>query len=327
MNTASFRRLLPFVIIAFVVASCQDKPTDPANNTSQGAQVELASIYSAIPNSSLCTVGTLLESERTKVLNYVNAMRARHGLAAVAYRHEDDQSTADAALIMLANNVLNHEPPSSYSCWTQAGRDAAEKSDLAMRQRAGTPTVIGTKVDPSEGFVDQWLMDSTVENAGHRRWILNPWLRYISFGRCDKIEEGASFNTITSSAALRVIYDEMSTPSSDLKYVAYPSGEYPARLWNNNLDLSFTAIDNPSDIWANANVDFSSVIVTITDDGGGSVAALNIRSLNDGVGVPNVLLWRSALEVGRTYHVHIGGVRMSSGTKSFDYTITLSTVV
>jgi hypothetical protein len=267
----------------------------------------------------------LVQSERTRILNYVNAIRARHGLAAVEYRDGDDRSTAEAALIMLANNVLDHQPPSSYSCWTQTGRDGAEHSNLHMGYRIGTPETIGTKVNASEEAIDSWMKDSLIDNAGHRRWLLNPWLRYISFGRCDKIEQGAQFTTISSASAIRVVYDEMATPSANLRFVAYPMGEYPAHLWNKGIDLSFSVIDNPNDIWANQNVSFAQAGITITDNNGGNVAVSNVRRMSDASGIPNALLWPAPLENGRTYTVRINGVQMSTGMQSFDYTITLST--
>jgi uncharacterized protein YkwD len=303
------------MVLAVVFASCKESPTDTPTNTNPTTVTGLSALYDQLPNPGACSAGSLKSSERTRVLQYINAIRARHGLGAVSYRPEDDSPTAAAALICVANQVLDHNPPSSYSCWSQIGADACAKSDLGFFGWSGQ-----SQIPSSEGYVELWLRDSLVENLGHRRWILNPFLRHIAFGRVDR-EQGSGISlTGTSAAALKVIYDDdLAGPANGTPgFVAYPFESYPAGLFNPGLDLSFSVVASTTSYWENQKVDFSSAVISMTRDGA-QVSIPSVESGNDAAGLPNIIHWKADVVRGERYDVHIRGVRIDGTSHDYDY--------
>ena len=111
-----------------------------------------------------CVAGTTGAAYTSATMDMVNYFRAMTGLpAAVTHEAVKDGKTQAAALMMTANNALNHTPPLSWTCYTADGADAAGHSNLALG--AAGPWAIWLYVsDPgSENY-----------RLGHRRWILYP---------------------------------------------------------------------------------------------------------------------------------------------------------
>lgn len=80
-------------------------------------------------------------------------------------------NSQQAALMMTANVQLSHFPPNTWTCWTEAGSQAAGNSNLAL----------GTYGAES---IDAFMEDYGDGNAavGHRRWILYPYTRRMGTG-------------------------------------------------------------------------------------------------------------------------------------------------
>jgi hypothetical protein len=111
-----------------------------------------------------CVTGTLsagyIEAVRLRILYF----RAMVGLGGdIVFDPELDAKCQEAALMMSANDDLNHNPPSNWQCHTQAGAEAASRSNLALG-------IAGP------GAVDLYLEDPGEANyfVGHRRWLLYP---------------------------------------------------------------------------------------------------------------------------------------------------------
>jgi hypothetical protein len=77
-----------------------------------------------------------------------------------------------AALMMSANNQLNHMPPSNWIDWTAAGANAASHSNLCL----------GFSHDP--GCLDAYMQDFAANNSevGHRRWVFYPQTQLMGTG-------------------------------------------------------------------------------------------------------------------------------------------------
>ncbi|MGC4091251.1 MAG: CAP domain-containing protein [Polyangiaceae bacterium] len=124
-------------------------------------------------NASTCTAGDMTTTARDTVLRLVNLYRYIAALPAVAYDATRNQQDQACALMMQANNTINHTPPSTWTCYTAAGATAAGSSNLA-----------GSGAIPA---VDAYMLDpGNATTLGHRRWILSNSLGPIGVGSTGK---------------------------------------------------------------------------------------------------------------------------------------------
>lgn len=115
-----------------------------------------------------CTAGTYAEPGPSNTLRQVNLYRWLAGLPPVELSADKSADAQACALMMHANDALDHSPPGDWSCWSSAGADAAGLANLAT-----TPSVLG---------VDLYMADEGVPELGHRRWILSNSLGPIGVG-------------------------------------------------------------------------------------------------------------------------------------------------
>jgi uncharacterized protein YkwD len=303
------KRIILLALIASVTAggcSNESTPTDPLPGTPADT-ASLASLYDELPNVAGCFEGRLKAAEKTKVLDYVNAIRRLHGLEAVTYSASDDINTAKAALIIVANATLTHTPTPSMTCYTAEGLTGSGTSNLAMRS-GQTPS--------SAVYIDQFLIDNGVVSLGHRRWIIDPFLSAISFGRVDRTVGGA-----LNGAALRVIFDQQKDiRNTSIELVAYPYHDYPARLLPTNGVLSLTVIHDRTSRSSNGGVDYSGAAVTVTSETGATITTENLGSDDDGYGVPNVFRFRApGITTGIRYNVVVRNVVVDGAAREFSW--------
>ena len=133
---------------------------------------------SAVPNTGWtgntanCNAGSLPQTTHDKVIQRINYFRRLVGL--------NDNTTLDpskfamyqeTALMMKANNALSHTPPSTWTCYTQAGADGAATSNIALGAGAADA-------------VTMFINDPGASNTavGHRRWILHSAKTQFSYG-------------------------------------------------------------------------------------------------------------------------------------------------
>jgi uncharacterized protein YkwD len=314
---STFSRLLLFFMLVLAAGCRDDAPVEPPPTGTVG-DVTIATVYDTAPNVGSCSEGVLKESERQKVLNYLNAIRANHGLPAVQYNHADDRGTAKASLIIAANSTLSHTPASTASCWTQEGFDASGTSNIAIG------TSFGTTLRSSESFIDLWIKDSTVQSLGHRRWLLNPFLKFISFGRVDKVVGG----TTVSGSVIKVIYTEQQAlAASTPEFVAFPFHETSARLYNSGIFMSFSVLADRSDFWKNGNVSYAAASITIRTEGGDNVPVTIVGSDGEAYGLANVILWTAPVANNTRYLVTVRNVQVGGVPRDFEYWFTTKTTV
>ncbi len=119
-----------------------------------------------------CAAGDTGAGYKAAVLARVNYFRAMAGVpAAIALRPDFSAAAQEAALIMSANQALDHAPPDTWTCWSASGADAAGRSNLSLGS-----------VGP--GAVSSQMTDNGANNAavGHRRWILFPQTQEMGTG-------------------------------------------------------------------------------------------------------------------------------------------------
>jgi uncharacterized protein YkwD len=189
MYTFLCRRLTTVVAMALAVSGLSVLVTDQfaaaapsgLDTTSQAAvnaayqDVYLAATQAPVEwtggSLASCTPGTVSAATRQAQLAVINFYRGLAGLGPVTENAAASAQAQQAALIMNANQQLDHYPDSSAACWTQAGHDSAGKSNLAM----GWPTTAGLPVDA-------WMDDQGLDSVGHRSWLLYPTLTQVGIG-------------------------------------------------------------------------------------------------------------------------------------------------
>lgn len=294
--------ILSFLLL-FVLSGCHDiftLPPGPFFPQPPG----IADIYEVLPDIKNCNEGILNDSEKQKALEELNFIRSLHGLKPVTYSYKDDIYTAKAALIIVANEKMNHHPDPSYKCWTKEGEHGCSTCNLYMAWDWEKP------VPKTEEFVIGWIIDDRVESLGHRRWLLSPFLKSTSFGRVDV----PGF----TGAAIKVINDDTATANVD--FVAYPFEEYPKNLFSKNWYLSFSVVVDRNNPWGNENINFKNRVIEISDESGNLLSVNSIQYNNDGCGVPNHLQWKvNGLKNGVKYAVSIKNVKVLGKDKNYEY--------
>ena len=276
-------------------------------------------LYAALPDTSICRAGTLTAAERNSVLATVNAIRAAHGLAAVGLDAAGENEVMQAALMSVVNGQLNHTPPTTWGCYSAAGRTGAETGNLYL----GGPSAFLTLAS-SASILASWLADVGSEaTLGHRRWMLDPFLRQVAFGRVD-VENASGVRT--TAAVLKVIYPADATGSVTPDYVAYPVGDYKKAYFQGNPIQSFTAIADKTSRSANglSKVDYGVATVSVVPRGGAALAVSAVSPDYVGYGVPNVLRFRAAgIAAGVVHDVTIANVRVNGVLRSYSYSFRL----
>ncbi|MEY4752648.1 MAG: hypothetical protein RJA44_323 [Pseudomonadota bacterium] len=327
-NTPQLRHgTLATVLAATLLAGCgggSSTPSDSGGNTtptpSGGSSCTNLQIldtngqcvarYSVEPDVASCRPGVLSAAARQNVLTALNTIRALHQLDPVTYDTAGEPAAMSAALLMQANGQLSHTPPSNWNCYSAAGDNGAGSSNLGGGNRSATP----------EDNLISWLLDTSnlsTTIVGHRRWLLDPFLGKIAYGRSD------SSSGALGMWALQVIHADVVTQSSAATFVAYPYQDYPARYHTQGALLSFSVIADPANKNASANVDFSAAQIAVSRrSAGGAVAvtASNISPDNQGFGLANNLQFSiGTISANSIYDVSITNVRVGGVLKNYSY--------
>ena len=123
-------------------------------------------------NHAGCNPGTTAAAFRDAVVRRINFFRAMAGVpAGIVLNDTFNAKNQDAALMMSANSALSHTPPSTWTCYTADGAEAAGKSNLALGN-AGPEAIAGYMFDHGVGN----------EPVGHRRWLLYPQTETMGTG-------------------------------------------------------------------------------------------------------------------------------------------------
>jgi hypothetical protein len=270
--------------------------------------------YDSQPDHTSCTAGTLKDSEKQLVLQKINYIRSLHGLQPVEYDYSWDNKCSQSSLITTANYQQygfgqgNHTPPKSWACWSQDGYDGASSSNLFISMGYTPPTV---------NSVINWMHDTNVESLGHRRWIINPFLKKIAIGRCDGDLGGMKFSCMTLYCHDR----SQNVSGADYEYVAYPYHQYDPELVNKQWLMSFSVMYNKTNMFQNNNVNYSQATVKIT--GGGNTYTFGQGQVgydNGNYGMPNCLKWQfPQVQEHVKYDVEITNVNVNGTMKNYTY--------
>ena len=153
-----------------------------------------------------------------------------------------------------------------------------------------------------------------IASVGHRRWILNPFATYMSYGQA------------FGQSAQKVFGFDDEPPVSavvDVDYVAFPFETYPAGLMAAAAPWSFTVIEDRNDPWGNRYPYFEAAQIRITRADTGESLVVTDRAAPPRGGVLNVLSWQvEGWEYDTLYEVEISNVTLQNGdTRDYSYTV------
>ena len=274
---------------------------------------EAAFLYAEEPDVDACRAGRLTQAAKDRALEAMNQIRALHRLSPVQYSSRHDRQVQEASLIQAANGYPGHYPEPSAKCYTPAGEEGSRTSNLG-----GGLTNSKSNRDPASDMVG-WTNDagnrSRVEAVGHRRWLLNPFVAYMSYGQV---------YGFTAQKVRRFDAEPVVTPQIEVDYVAFPYEIYPFNLVEGNPPWSFTVIEDKTKRWGNSWEYFDHATVTVTRVYDGvSLAITNRYTDTQGYGVGNVLSWQVRdWDYDTLYEVEVSNVAMQSGeTRRFSYEV------
>jgi uncharacterized protein YkwD len=228
-------------------------------------------------NVASCVAGDVSADGRASALRLVNLYRFLAGLPAVTTDPALDAKAQQCALMMDANDALDHAPPTSWRCYTADGASAAGSSNIATTR--GVTAVDLYMVDPGNPTT-----------MGHRRWILSNGLGPIGLG------------TTSGSSCMWVFGGR---GGQDRPWTAWPPpGPFPFGA----VKPSFQSIDQTGWTIQSSAIDLRSATVTVTSAGQPmpvttTVLAANFGSRHALSFIPQGWTTRA----GATYHVEVTG--------------------
>lgn len=271
------------------------------------------SIYQEMPDILNCREGILAEQVKQNIVLRLNLIRALHGLSPVTYDYQHDQQVMRTALMMSANNDLNHVPPPSWKCYNVDGAQGAQTSNLYLEGGSG---IDQNNLLALENDLIAWLIDFGVESSGHRRWLLDPFLHKVAYGSVAGSVGGQQVRT----SVLKVIYNDQRDGNSAQQIIAYPMGDYPKAYYKEGTYLSLSLALDSQSLYENIKVDFSKVQMTVKQRNGTEMTIHSITSNNDGMGLPNHLQFKvDQLQNNQIYDVHLSNVLVNGVARSYDY--------
>ncbi len=320
--------ILAAILFGFslVFTSCDDDDDDDDNNNS-GQLTERGQIIKDYNDNYLgstvadplwtgsvagCQAGTMSASANNKVIQRINYFRNLVGLPSVTFNSSQSTMCQEASLIFVANNNLSHYPASSWSCWTQAGYDAAGKSNIAWsmgytleKSNHGVNAVSGYIEDPGAGN----------EGVGHRAWILLTGLEQMGHGSA--VEQiGGSY----IAGDCLIWKDNYGTinPTDMPEFIAYPAEGYMPD------ELAY-----PRWSFCIPDANFTSTTVTMTKKSDGSNVSLSVVAReSQGGSLPETrIVWEPSINSNVssdvTYTVELTNVVVGGSPQTYTYDVTL----
>lgn len=259
-----------------------------------GSSVSLAEL-AWTGSTTGCIAGSISTLAQNRTIQRINYYRRLVGLSDnMTLDPSRNAAAQEAALMMLANNDLNHDPPTTWLCYTVLGNLGAANSNLALGAFASNAIKLYMD-DPGAGNIV----------AGHRRWILNS--RASSFG------VGA-----TSNSDALWVFNPFITPSSLPSYVAFPPAGYvPRQLIPQRWSISI-----PSANVANATVQVRDALnntlpITTQPVVNGFGDNTLVWDIND---PSTAFAWNGSTD--KSFYVQVSGVTLNGITQApYSYTV------
>lgn len=256
-----------------------------------------------------CHAGQVSDAYEAATLRRINWYRAFAGVPSDIVLHEAYSIKArETALILSANNTLTHFPTSDMRCYSAAGDEGAQKSNLTYGQ-AGAGSV-------KNQFEDY---GSSNKGVGHRRWLLYPFTKRMGVGNVLPNSTYPRIGTVWVLDPPNLASWGAARPQTRESFVAWPPpGFIPYPLVYPRWSFTYP------------NADFSDAQVTLLRNG--EEHPLIQEPYEVGAG-ENTLVWIPApyqdgdrwqsVDADEHFHVMIDGVRIAGEVRTFNYSVTI----
>ena len=229
-------------------------------------------------DAASCTAGDMGAAARANALRLVNLYRWLAELPAVVTDPTKDMQDQQCALMMRANNMISHEPDSSWLCYTPDGATAAGSSNVSSGRAVSS--------------VDLYMIDpGNPTTIGHRRWILSNSLGPIGIGGTDRASCMWTLN---------------GTGKAGKPWMAWPA---PGAIPLQAVSPRGTTVDSTGWSVQSDNINLANAQVTVTVDGVAQPVTVTQLGANYGSKYAirfNPMGWTTA--AGKTYAVAVTNV-------------------
>ena len=263
--------------------------------------------------------------------SYLNYIRYLAGLPAVETTEEKNDSAQHGAVLLAANDELSHQPSQPDDMddeFYQAGYDATSSSNLSYRWSSSSAEPLDALQSAVSGQMADTSSTSNRSTLGHRRWLINPTLKYTGFG-CADSEDGGVYVDIP-------VFD-WSGSTVDYNFVAWPtSGYMPKQEFSTSTPWSITLNPDRYEIPERENL-----VITVTRQSDGSSDTLNSGTSDSasqtdpyllvdtqGYGVRNAIIFRPdtsifGSDLAGEYRVKVTGLEDADGNNvTLEYSVT-----
>lgn len=258
-----------------------------------------------------CDEGDTAVAYREGVRRRINYFRAMAGVPAHINLNPDfNFKDQQCALMLSVNNQLNHFPPETWDCYTEAGAEAAENSNLFLGA-AGADAISG------------YIRDHGPFNhvVGHRRWLIYPQTSSMGTGDLPRNGENGGFSPSNANWVKDGSFGSPRPATRD-NFVAWPPpGFVPSPVVYPRWSFSY-----PGAQFGNATVNMLSNNIPVD---------VRLETLGTGFG-ENTLVWvPMGLDANKfetsfphdgedtEYSIQISGVLINGSPTSFDYQVTV----
>ncbi len=286
-------------------------------------QLFTGEIFERTSSVATCDPGALTPEAAQFLMDRVNFLRSLHALPPVTLNSDLLLDAQQAALMTLANDGVNHDPPSNFRCFSESGLRGARASNLS-----GGP-LLGFGSLPDELLltrqVDIYMAEPGLNNftdVGHRRWMLFPQYSEGAFGIAVDPVDGGSFNQANANWVLSF---DPEIPDPEVGFVAFPERDgYLFRL------AGFSGQPLSAYRWSFSvtargdEADLSGVQIRITDlQTGEQVPVSDIQEGDPSFGLATVTYTVGVVQPNREYQFDITGAIVNGELRSYQYRTTL----
>jgi len=231
-------------------------------------------------NVTGCMAGDMAPEARETTLRVINLYRWLADLPAVTHDPTMDKQAQACALLMRANNMLSHTPPTTWTCYNEEGAKAAGRCNISS--------------GPSVSSVDGYMVDpGNPTTIGHRRWILSNTFGPTGLGGTDR------HSCMMTMGNMKVGKPWMAWPAPGI--IPLQAMSQGRGQWSQSIDQTGWTVQSDSINLANA-------VVTVTSDG--MMLPVTVTQLGAGYGSRyafrfNPMGWTTT--AGKTYTISVTG--------------------
>lgn len=240
-----------------------------------------------------CRSGIVSEEAFALSLQRINYFRRQVGLNDnITWVEAYNWESQEAALMIHANgNVLNHNPPKHWKCYTKLGDEGCGNSNLAY----------GSKLTTSQA-VTNLMRDQNTPTVGHRRWFLYSKQSAMGVGAT---EQTAAFHVINDSRSNTEFPEIIPWPPK-----GYVMQELVFDFWSFGLTIG-------------GSIDFSGATISMTGPEGEITSKIYAYGAGPGdpsiVWIPEVNLIGMTSGDERFFDVTISNVKVNGAPKEYTY--------